>query len=157
MVRNPPVIVGAGSAGCVLAARLTEDADVSVLIHDAALTGLAAPAARLADPAFRDTVAGFEGCVRYGNNTVHQYTQREANKLILEGATPWDVDRVVYDFEGFLWPVQGPPRVNRWIAGVPVPIRFELGGDVAHAVAGDGKADAGHFLRARQPDERPGV
>ena len=27
------------------------------------------------------TVAGFEGCVRYGNNTIHQYTQREATKL----------------------------------------------------------------------------
>ena len=27
------------------------------------------------------TVAGFEGCVRYGKNTIHQYTQREATKL----------------------------------------------------------------------------
>jgi hypothetical protein len=37
------------------------------------------------------------------------------------------VYRVVYDFEGFLWPVRNPPRINRWAAGVPVPIRFELG------------------------------
>jgi Icc-related predicted phosphoesterase len=27
------------------------------------------------------TVSGFEGCVRYGQNTLHQYTQREASKL----------------------------------------------------------------------------
>lgn len=27
------------------------------------------------------TIAGFEGCVRYGRNTVHQYTQRQATKL----------------------------------------------------------------------------
>ena len=39
------------------------------------------------------------------------------------------VYRVAYDFEGFLWPVRNRPRVNRWRAGVPVPIRFELGGD----------------------------
>ena len=28
------------------------------------------------------TFAGFEGCVRYGRNTVHQYTQRQASKLV---------------------------------------------------------------------------
>ena len=27
------------------------------------------------------TIGGFEGCVRYGKNTVHQYTQKEASKL----------------------------------------------------------------------------
>jgi len=32
-----------------------------------------------------------------GNRMLHQ-RQREAGKLILEGATPWDVDRVIYDF-----------------------------------------------------------
>jgi Bacterial pre-peptidase C-terminal domain len=37
------------------------------------------------------------------------------------------VYRVVYDFEGFLWPVRNPPSTTRWPAGVPVPIRFELG------------------------------
>jgi hypothetical protein len=37
--------------------------------------------------------------------------------------------RVVYDFEGFLWPVRNRPLVNEWRAGVPVPIRFELGGN----------------------------
>jgi len=34
---------------------------------------------------------------------------------------------VVYDFDGFLWPLVNPPRVNRWKAGVPVPVRFSLG------------------------------
>ena len=32
-----------------------------------------------------------------GNRMLHQ-RQREAQKLILEGAMPWDVDRVLYDF-----------------------------------------------------------
>ena len=36
--------------------------------------------------------------------------------------------RVGYSFRGFLWPVQNPPRVNRWKAGLPVPIRFSLNG-----------------------------
>ncbi len=34
---------------------------------------------------------------------------------------------VVYDFHGFLWPLVNPPRVNRWKAGLPVPVRFSLG------------------------------
>jgi hypothetical protein len=34
---------------------------------------------------------------------------------------------VVYDFDGFLWPLVNPPRVNRWKAGRPVPVRFSLG------------------------------
>ncbi len=46
--------------------------------------------------------------------------------------------QVVYDFEGFLWPVRNPPHVNRWRAGVPVPIRFELGGDQGRDVIEDG-------------------
>jgi len=32
-----------------------------------------------------------------GNRMLHQ-RQREAQKLVLEGAMPWDVDRVIYDF-----------------------------------------------------------
>jgi hypothetical protein len=35
---------------------------------------------------------------------------------------------VVYDFDGFLWPVQNPPKVNRWKAGKHIPIRFSLNG-----------------------------
>jgi hypothetical protein len=35
---------------------------------------------------------------------------------------------VGYRFDGFLFPVKNPPKVNRWKAGVPVPIRFSLGG-----------------------------
>jgi hypothetical protein len=34
---------------------------------------------------------------------------------------------VVYDFDGFLWPLVNPPRMNRWKAGLPVPVRFSLG------------------------------
>lgn len=35
---------------------------------------------------------------------------------------------VGYSFKGFLWPVKNAPKVNRWKAGVPVPIRFSLNG-----------------------------
>jgi hypothetical protein len=34
---------------------------------------------------------------------------------------------VVYDFDGFLWPVENLPSVNRWKAGKKVPVRFSLG------------------------------
>jgi hypothetical protein len=48
------------------------------------------------------------------------------------------VYRVVYDFEGFLWPVRNPPATNRWRAGSPVPIRFELHGDQGRDVIEEG-------------------
>jgi len=35
---------------------------------------------------------------------------------------------VGYDFDGFFWPVKNLPNVNRWKAGVPVPVRFSLHG-----------------------------
>jgi hypothetical protein len=35
---------------------------------------------------------------------------------------------VVYDFDGFFWPVKNLPAVTKWKAGLPVPIRFSLGG-----------------------------
>jgi hypothetical protein len=35
---------------------------------------------------------------------------------------------VAYDFDGFFWPVKNSPNVNRWKAGVPVPVRFSLNG-----------------------------
>jgi len=46
--------------------------------------------------------------------------------------------RVVYDFEGFLWPVRNPPATNHWRAGLPVPIRFELDGDRGRDVIEEG-------------------
>jgi hypothetical protein len=46
--------------------------------------------------------------------------------------------RVVFDFVGFLWPVKNRPEVNEWHAGVPVPIRFELGGNQGLDVVEDG-------------------
>jgi hypothetical protein len=35
---------------------------------------------------------------------------------------------VAYDFDGFRWPVKNMPNVNRWKAGMPVPVRFSLHG-----------------------------
>ena len=37
-------------------------------------------------------------CPGFVGNRILAQRQREANKLILEGAMPWDVDRVLYDF-----------------------------------------------------------
>lgn len=37
-------------------------------------------------------------CPGFVGNRMLSQRQREANKLILEGAMPWDVDRVLYDF-----------------------------------------------------------
>ena len=46
--------------------------------------------------------------------------------------------RVIYDFEAFLWPVRNRPRVNTWVAGRSVPIRFELSGNQGLDVIEDG-------------------
>jgi hypothetical protein len=46
--------------------------------------------------------------------------------------------RVIYDFEAFLWPVRNRPRVNTWVAGRSVPIRFELDGNQGLDVIEDG-------------------
>jgi hypothetical protein len=46
--------------------------------------------------------------------------------------------RVIYDFEAFLWPVRNRPRANTWVAGRPVPIRFELAGNQGRDVIEDG-------------------
>ena len=46
-----------------------------------------------------DKVAVLVGvCHGFVGNRMLAQRQREANKLILEGAMPWDVDRVLYDF-----------------------------------------------------------
>ena len=37
-------------------------------------------------------------CHGFVGNRMLAPRQREANKLVLEGAMPWDVDRVLYDF-----------------------------------------------------------
>jgi 3-hydroxyacyl-CoA dehydrogenase len=37
-------------------------------------------------------------CPGFVGNRMLAQRQREANKLVLEGAMPWDVDRVLYDF-----------------------------------------------------------
>ncbi len=37
-------------------------------------------------------------CPGFVGNRILAQRQREAQKLILEGAMPWDVDRVLYDF-----------------------------------------------------------
>ncbi len=37
-------------------------------------------------------------CPGFVGNRILGQRQREANKLIMEGAMPWDVDRVLYDF-----------------------------------------------------------
>jgi hypothetical protein len=46
--------------------------------------------------------------------------------------------RVVYAFDGFLPPVRNRPRVNTWLAGAPVPVRFSLGGNRGLDVIADG-------------------
>jgi 3-hydroxyacyl-CoA dehydrogenase len=45
-------------------------------------------------------------CHGFIGNRMLAQRQREANKLILEGAMPWDVDRVLYDFGFPMGPFQ---------------------------------------------------
>jgi hypothetical protein len=67
----------------------------------------------------------------------HEFTVAAAD-LAGNTATVTAGYRVVYDFVGFLWPVRNRPRSNVWLAGVPVPIRFELGGNHGLDVIEDG-------------------
>jgi 3-hydroxyacyl-CoA dehydrogenase len=45
-------------------------------------------------------------CHGFIGNRMLELRQREANKLIVEGAMPWDVDRVIYDFGFPMGPFQ---------------------------------------------------
>jgi 3-hydroxyacyl-CoA dehydrogenase len=45
-------------------------------------------------------------CPGFVGNRMLAQRQREANKLVLEGAMPWDVDRVLYDFGFPMGPFQ---------------------------------------------------
>jgi hypothetical protein len=70
---------------------------------------------------------------------------------------------VAYDFDGFFWPVKNLPAVNRWKAGVPVPIRFSLHGfrgarpeaDGYPRSARCGGGDSQQIARAGQAKKKP--
>ena len=90
-------------------------------------SGLASCVGTVADGAAVDTSSVGERSFRV-----------DASDVAGNTAVARSVYRVVYDFEGFLWPVRDRPYANRWVAGVPVPIRFELGGDQGLDVVEDG-------------------
>jgi hypothetical protein len=90
-------------------------------------SGLASCAGPVADGGLVDT----------GSVGRHEFTVA-ASDHAGNGATATSRFRVVYDFDAFLWPVRNRPRVNTWLAGVPVPIRFELGGNQGLDVIEDG-------------------
>ena len=31
-----------------------------------------------------------------------------------------------WDFQGFFWPIDNPPKVNKWLAGLPVPLSWRV-------------------------------
>ncbi len=81
-------------------------------------SGLASCAGTVADGAAVDTGSVGERTFRV-----------DAADAAGNSAVARSVYRVVYDFEGFLPPVRNRPGTNRRLAGLPVPIRFELDGD----------------------------
>jgi hypothetical protein len=87
-----------------------------------------------ADQAGGSGVASCEGTVPNGTPIdtsrlgTHSFEVRAADNGG-NSATKVVTYRVAHAFGGFLWPVKNPPAVNRWKAGVPVPIRFSLGGN----------------------------
>jgi hypothetical protein len=90
-------------------------------------SGLVSCAGPVADGAYLDT----------GSVGPRQFTVTAADGAG-NTATSTAGYRVIYDFEAFLWPVRNRPRVNTWVAGRPVPIRFELGGNQGLDVIEDG-------------------
>jgi HYR domain len=67
----------------------------------------------------------------------HEFTVEAADRA---GNTSAATARyqVIYDFDGFLWPVRNPPRVNKRTAGSAVPIRFILAGRLGLDVIEEG-------------------
>jgi hypothetical protein len=90
-------------------------------------SGLVSCAGPVADGAYLDT----------GSVGPRQFTVTAADGAGNTGAATAGY-RVIYDFEAFLWPVRNRPRVNTWVAGRSVPIRFELGGNQGLDVIEDG-------------------
>ncbi|MET0614520.1 MAG: PxKF domain-containing protein [Thermoleophilaceae bacterium] len=70
---------------------------------------------------------------------------------------------VVYEFDGFFWPVKNLPGVTRWKAGLPVPVRFSLHGFRGARPEADGYprsmrcggGDVEQAARAAQGKKRP--
>jgi hypothetical protein len=70
---------------------------------------------------------------------------------------------VGYDFDGFMAPVKNTPNVNKWKAGVPVPIRFSLHGFRGARPEADGYprstrcggGDVEQIARARAAKKQP--
>ncbi len=59
----------------------------------------------------------------------HSFTVRATDAVGNSASLSVEYEVVlVHDFRGFLWPVNGLPAINRWVAGEPVPVRFSLGG-----------------------------
>jgi hypothetical protein len=70
---------------------------------------------------------------------------------------------VSYNFDGFKWPVKNAPTMNRWKAGIPVPIRFSLDGFRGARPEADGYprstrcggGDSEQVARARAAKKQP--
>jgi hypothetical protein len=67
----------------------------------------------------------------------HQFTVEAADRAG-NTSTATASYRVIYDFDGFLWPVRNRPRSNKRTAGSAVPIRFMLSGNLGLDVVEEG-------------------
>jgi hypothetical protein len=94
---------------------------------DAGGSGLVACAGPVADGAYLDT----------GSVGPRHFTVTAADGAGNNAAATARY-QVIYDFEAFLRPVRNRPRVNTWVAGRSVPIRFELDGNQGLDVIEDG-------------------
>ena len=59
---------------------------------------------------------------------------------------------VEYPFTGFLVPVKNPPTLNDWIAGVPAPLSFKLGGNRGLKVIATGFPVSQEFPCTARPE-----
>jgi choline dehydrogenase len=153
------IVVGAGTAGCVLAARLTEDGRASVLVWEA---GSAVPLDAMAVPQLWPSLAG----------TTADWSDRTVPQQINGAVLDWPRGRALggsssinamsfnrghrSSYDAWARRSERAPHRDAWLRGVDGPLTVASAAD-PHPVARAGLAAAEHAGFARASDISGGL